>query len=107
LSDDQNLKLAIARAVLKNPCFLLLDGATGALDIETEQVVQEALDLLMLGRTTIVIARRLSVVRSADMIAVLDEGQLIELGTHELLLGANGLYTDLIRHEEAAKPPKQ
>ena len=107
MSEDQNLKLAIARAVLKNPCILLLDEATGALDIEAERLVQEALDLLMLGRTTIVIAQRLSVVRSADIIAVLEEGQLVELGTHEALLGANGLYTNLIRLEEAAKPPKQ
>lgn len=107
LSEDQKLKLAIARAVLKNPCILLLDEVTGALDVEAERVVQEALDLLMLGRSTVVIARRLSVVRSADMIAVVEEGRLAELGSHEELLAANGLYTDLIRHEEAAKPPKR
>ncbi|KAI5078855.1 hypothetical protein GOP47_0006526 [Adiantum capillus-veneris] len=107
LSEDQKLKIAIARAVLKNPCILLLDEVTGALDVEAERVVQEALDLLMLGRSTVVIARRLSVVRSADMIAVVEEGRLAELGSHEELLAANGLYTDLIRHEEAAKPPKR
>lgn len=93
--------------MLKNPCILLLDEVTGALDVDAERAVQEALDLLMLGRSTVVIARRLSVVRSADLIAVVEEGRLAELGSHEDLLAANGLYTDLIRHEEAAKPPKR
>ena len=107
LSEAQKLKISIARAVLKNPCILLLDEVTEALDAEAESSVQDALDLLTLGRTTIVIAQRLSVVRTADLIAVLEEGQLVELGTHDNLLHANGLYRDLVKHEEAVKPAKR
>eukprot|EP01018_Ginkgo_biloba_P020598 Gb_31652 [translate_table: standard] len=107
LTEEQKIKLAIARAVLCNPCILLLDEVTGALDFEAERAVQEALDILMLGRSTIIIARRLSLIRNADYIAVMEEGQLVEMGTHDELLSADGLYAELIRCEEAAKPPKR
>ncbi|KAH9326268.1 hypothetical protein KI387_006446, partial [Taxus chinensis] len=107
LTEEQKIKLAIARAVLCNPCILLLDEVTGGLDFEAERAVQEALDILMLGRSTIIIARRLFLIRNADYIAVMEEGQLVEMGTHEELLTADGLYAELIRCEEAAKPPKR
>ena len=93
--------------MLSNPSILLLDEVTGALDFEAEKAVQEALDILMLGRSTIIIARRLSLIRNADYIAVMEEGQLVEMGTHEELLNLDGLYAELLRCEEAAKLPKR
>lgn len=105
LSEEQKIKLSVARAVLSNPSILLLDEVTGGLDFEAERVVQEALDILMLGRSTIVIARRLSLVKNADYIAVMEEGQLVEMGTHDELLTRDGLYAELLRCEEATKPP--
>lgn len=105
LTEEQKIKLSVARAVLSNPSILLLDEVTGGLDFEAERAVQEALDILMLGRSTIVIARRLSLVKNADYIAVMEEGQLVEMGTHEELLTRDGLYSELLRCEEAAKPP--
>lgn len=107
LTEEQKIKLAIARAVLSNPCILLLDEVTGSLDFEAERGVQEALDILMLGRSTIIVARRLFLIRNADFIAVMEEGQLVEMGTHDELLTADGLYAELIRCEEASKPPKR
>lgn len=107
LTEEQKIKLSVARAVLSNPSILLLDEVTGGLDFEAEKVVQEALDILMLGRSTIIIARRLSLIRNADFIAVMEEGQLVEMGTHDELLGLNGLYAELLRCEEAAKLPKR
>ncbi|ONM34135.1 ABC transporter B family member 6 [Zea mays] len=107
LTEEQKIKLSIARAVLSNPSILLLDEVTGALDFEAEKAVQEALDILMLGRSTIIIARRLSLIRNADYIAVMEEGQLVEMGTHEELLNLDGLYAELLRCEEAAKLPKR
>ncbi|XP_057873541.1 ABC transporter B family member 20 isoform X2 [Cryptomeria japonica] len=107
LTEEQKIKLAIARAVLCKPRILLLDEVTGGLDFEAERAVQEALDILMMGVSTIIIARRLFLIRNADYIAVMEEGQLVEMGTHEELLTADGLYAELIRCEEAAKPPKR
>ncbi|XP_043700621.1 ABC transporter B family member 20-like [Telopea speciosissima] len=107
LTEEQKIKLSVARAVLSNPSILLLDEVTGGLDFEAERVVQEALDILMLGRSTIIIARRLSLIRNADYIAVMEEGQLVEMGTHDELLALDGLYAELLRCEEAAKLPKR
>lgn len=107
LTEEQKIRLAIARAVLLNPSILLLDEVTGGLDFEAEKAVQEVLDLLMLGRTTIIIARRLSLIRNADYIAVMEEGQLVEMGTHDELVALDGLYTELLRCEEAAKIPRR
>jgi ABC-type multidrug transport system fused ATPase/permease subunit len=96
LSGGQRQRIAIARAVLKDPAILLLDEATSSLDAESERLVQEALDLLMVNRTTIVIAHRLSTIRKADAILVLDKGKVIEKGTHqELMQVEGGLYRQL------------
>ncbi|KAF4351252.1 hypothetical protein G4B88_025744 [Cannabis sativa] len=107
LTEEQKIKLSIARAVLLNPSILLLDEVTGGLDFEAERSVQEALDLLMLGRSTIIIARRLSLIKNADYIAVMEEGQLVEMGTHDELLTLDGLYAELLKCEEAAKLPRR
>lgn len=95
ISGGQRQRLAIARAILKNPQILILDEATSALDTESERIVQEALDRLMVGRTSFVIAHRLSTIKNADKILVLDKGELVEQGTHEELLQAGGLYAHL------------
>ncbi|KAI4370622.1 hypothetical protein MLD38_018956 [Melastoma candidum] len=107
LTEEQKIKLSIARAVLLNPAILLLDEVTGGLDFEAEKAVQSALDLLMLGRSTIIIARRLSLIKNADYIAVMEEGQLVEMGTHEELVTLDGLYAELLKCEEATKLPKR
>ena len=95
LSGGQRQRLAIARAILKNPRVLILDEATSALDTESEKIVQDALDKLMVGRTSFVIAHRLSTIFNADQIFVVENGHLREHGTHEELLAAGGLYSNL------------
>ncbi len=95
LSGGQRQRLSIARAVLKNPPILILDEATSALDTESERLVQDALTNLMKNRTSIVIAHRLSTIRNADEIVVLKEGVIIERGTHDTLIGAGGMYSNL------------
>ncbi|MPM98329.1 putative ABC transporter ATP-binding protein [bioreactor metagenome] len=95
LSGGQRQRIAIARAILKNPQVLILDEATSALDTESEHLVQEALDKLMIGRTSFVIAHRLSTVQRADVILVMERGEIAERGTHAELIRKGGLYSKL------------
>ncbi|RME51641.1 MAG: ATP-binding cassette domain-containing protein, partial [Deltaproteobacteria bacterium] len=99
LSGGQRQRIAIARAILRNPRILILDEATSALDAESEFLVKEALDRVMRGRTTLVIAHRLSTVRDADLVVVVEGGEIVEQGTHTALLAAGGLYRRLIERQ--------
>ncbi|CAI5484462.1 unnamed protein product [Closterium sp. Yama58-4] len=104
LSGGQKQRIAIARAVLKNPAILLLDEATSALDAESERVVQDALDRLMVGRTTVVIAHRLSTIHNADLIAVVQSGKIVEKGTHnELFSNPTSVYHSLVKLQQSSR----
>jgi len=100
-SGGEKQRIAIARTVLRNPPVLVLDEATSALDVQTERAVEEALERLAEGRTTIVIAHRLSTVRTADQIVVLDGGRVVERGTHDELLAAGGRYAEMVARDGA------
>lgn len=102
LSGGEKQRLALARVILKNPKILILDEATSSLDSRSEALIQTALDRIMVNRTTLVIAHRLSTILSANIILVMNEGRLVEQGSHAELLAANGLYATLYRTQFAA-----
>jgi ATP-binding cassette subfamily B protein len=104
LSGGQKQRVAIARAVLKDPRILILDEATSALDAQSEHLVQEALERLMAGRTTLVIAHRLSTVVDANKVVVLDSGRVAQSGDHTTLMSRGGLYKRLIERQFVAQP---
>ncbi len=104
LSGGQRQRIALARAILKNPPVLILDEATAAVDNETEAAIQRSLDRLTADRTTLVIAHRLSTVRHADRIVVMEHGRLVESGTHDQLIASDGAYAGLWRVQAGLRP---
>jgi ATP-binding cassette, subfamily B, bacterial len=104
-SGGEKQRIALARTMLRNPPILVVDEATSSLDTETERLVQDALDRLLEGRTTIAIAHRLSTVRDADQIVVLDRSRAVERGRHDDLLVAGGRYAALVRRDAELEPP--
>ena len=98
LSVGEKQRVSIARALLKDPPVLILDEATASVDTQTERLIQEALDRLMSQRTSFVIAHRLSTVRNADQILVMDRGKIVERGQHDALVAQGGIYARLVQH---------
>ena len=108
LSGGQQQRLAIARAILASPQILILDEATSNLDTESEQLIQASMATLLAGRTTFVIAHRLSTIRRADLILLMEDGRVIERGTHEELMEARGVYHEMVlRQMESDGQPKE
>ncbi|KAL8235104.1 hypothetical protein R6Q59_021204 [Mikania micrantha] len=107
LTDEQKIRISIARAVLLNPSILLLDEVTSRLDLEAEKAVHETLHMISIGRSTIMIARRINLLKEADLIAVIEGGQSVEMGTHDELISSHGLYSELLRCEEVIKLPER
>ncbi|PRZ12153.1 ATP-binding cassette, subfamily B, MsbA [Laceyella sediminis] len=107
LSGGQKQRIALARVFLKNPAILILDEATSALDLQSEHLVQESLDRLVKDRTTIIVAHRLSTITHADQILVVDQGRVVERGTHEELLRENGLYAQLFNVQHLGNKPEE
>jgi len=104
LSGGQRQRVAIARALLKDPAVLILDEATSSLDAESERLIEDAMERLLQGRTTLIIAHRLSTVRRADRLVVLDRGRVVEEGTHDALLAQGGLYARLYQRQFRDEP---
>lgn len=104
ISQGQKQLITIARAVLADPSIMILDEATSSVDTRTELLIQQAMNRLMEGRTSFVIAHRLSTIRDANLILVMDEGRVIEQGTHDELLEAEGFYADLYNSQFSTKP---
>ena len=107
MSGGQKQRIAIARAVIKNPSILLLDEATSALDAQSEKVVQDALDRVMVGRTSVIVAHRLSTIQNSDCIVVIDKGRIVEQGNHSQLLskGEEGAYFSLVNLQQQNQFP--
>ncbi|MBV8282520.1 MAG: ATP-binding cassette domain-containing protein, partial [Candidatus Eremiobacteraeota bacterium] len=105
LSGGERQRIAIARAILRDPRILILDEATSSLDAHSEALIGEALDHLLVGRTTFIIAHRLSTIRRATMILVLDEGRIVEHGTHDDLIRLSGLYASLYERQMLEATP--